>query len=139
MEKLNKEERFSQQLKQEILDFFEANENSALSFNQVHKAFAVKDQSLKDIYNDIVSDLHVAGLLIRKPDGTYYMDNQSDVLVGKIDHVTVKQAFLVPEDGSIDIIIQADNLNGAIDGDEMILGRCIYLRLENSGHGRSCK
>ena len=117
MKKLSKEERFFQELKQEILDFFEVNENRSLSFNQVHKAFAINDQSLKEIYNRLVTELHAEGMLIRKQDGTYYIDKLSDMLVGKIDHVTARQAFLIPDDSSLDVIIQAQNLNGAIDGD----------------------
>ena len=48
--KPSKEQNFRSRIKAEILEFFQLNEDTAWSLNQVHKAFAIRDRKTKDIF-----------------------------------------------------------------------------------------
>jgi ribonuclease R len=117
-----KEERFLNQLKNEILSYFDINYEQTFSLNQLHKAFAVKDRSMKFIYQGLVDELATEGKLLRLPDGTYQIDNGLRYRVGRIEHANARFAFLVSEEAEHDgddVWIAAEDLNGALDGDRV--------------------
>lgn len=115
--KSTKEERFLLNLKEEIIAFFDINEDRALSVNQVHKGFAVRDRKTKELFSELVEELHAEGRLIRNSDGNYIIDNQTLFVTGKVDHVNARFAFVVVGNEVPDIWVNTKDLNGAIDGD----------------------
>jgi ribonuclease R len=112
-----KEQAFRDKIKEEILSFFQLNEESAWSLNQVHKAFAVRDRKSKDLFGELAEELTKDKKLIRKNDGNYIIDTITEFVEGRIDHVNVRFGFVVVEGREEDVMINARDLNGAIDGD----------------------
>ena len=115
--KQSKEQTFRDRIKEEILEFFRLNEDTAWSLNQVHKAFAVRDRSTKTLYGELLEELHKNKKIIRQQNGSYIVDTVTEFVVGRIDHVNARFAFVVVEDREDDIWINTRELNGAIDGD----------------------
>lgn len=115
--KPKKEQNFRGRIKAEILEFFQLNEDTAWSLNQVHKAFAVRDRKTKDLFGELLTELHQDKKLIRQKDGHYLADTTTEFVEGRIDHVNVRFGFVVVEGREGDILINARDLKGAIDGD----------------------
>ncbi|MDI9860362.1 ribonuclease R family protein [Flectobacillus roseus] len=116
-QKNSKEERFRESVKNEILSFFELNDDRSWSLNQVHKAFAVRDRSTKELFATLVEVLTKDKKLIRQKDGNYIIDRVTEFVTGKVDHVNARFAFVVVEGREDDVWISNQDLNGAIDGD----------------------
>jgi ribonuclease R len=115
--KPTKEQIYKDKIKAEILEFFQLNEETAWSLNQVHKAFAVRDRKTKDFFGDLMIELHKDKKLIRMSEGHYMIDASTEFLEGRIDHVNVRFGFVVVEGREGDILVNARDMNGAIDGD----------------------
>ncbi len=114
----SKEERFREGIKNEILSFFELNEDRGWSLNQIHKAFAIKDRQTKLLFDELTTELVNEGKLLRHKDGSIGIDQAASMVVGKLEHVNSKFAFLVSEERSNnDVWIETADLQGAIDGD----------------------
>lgn len=115
--KPTKEQIYKDKIKAEILEFFQLNEETAWSLNQVHKAFAVRDRKTKDLFGDLMIELHKDKKLIRMSEGHYMIDASTEFLEGRLDHVNVRFGFVIVEGREGDILVNARDLNGAIDGD----------------------
>ena len=115
--KPTKEQLYKDKIKAEILEFFQLNEETAWSLNQVHKAFAIHDRKTKDFFGDLIIELHKDKKLIRMSEGHYMIDASTEFLEGRMDHVNVRFGFVVVEGREGDILINARDMNGAIDGD----------------------
>ena len=115
--KPTKEQVYKDKFKAEILEFFQLNEETAWSLNQVHKAFAIHDRKTKDLFGDLLIELHKDKKLIRMSEGHYMIDSSTEFLEGRMDHVNVRFGFVVVEGREGDILINARDMNGAIDGD----------------------
>ena len=115
--KPTKEQIYKDKFKAEILEFFQLNEETAWSLNQVHKAFAIHDRKTKDFFGDLIIELHKDKKLIRMSEGHYMIDASTEFLEGRMDHVNVRFGFVVVEGREGDILINARDMNGAIDGD----------------------
>ncbi len=115
--KPTKEQIYKDKIKAEILEFFQLNEETAWSLNQVNKAFAVRDRKTKDLFGDLMIELHKDKKLIRMSEGHYMIDSSTEFLEGRVDHVNVRFGFVVVEGREGDVLINARDMNGAIDGD----------------------
>lgn len=115
--KPTKEQIYKDKIKAEILEFFQLNEETAWSLNQVHKAFAVRDRKTKDLFGDLMIELHKDKKLIRMSEGHYMIDASTEFLEGRMDQVNVRFGFVIVEGREGDILVNARDLNGAIDGD----------------------
>jgi ribonuclease R len=115
--KRTKEQRYQDNIKKEIFEFFEVNDDRSYSLNQVIKAFAVRDRDMKILVGHLMEKLFKERLLIKHENGTYQLDNQEDYVEGIVDHVNPRFAFIRVEGRDDDIYIDAKNLKNAIDGD----------------------
>ena len=115
--KPTKEQVYKDKFKTEILEFFQLNEDTAWSLNQVHKAFVIHDRKTKDLFGDLIIELQKDKKLIRMSEGHYMIDASTEFLEGRMDHVNVRFGFVVVEGREGDILINARDMNGAIDGD----------------------
>jgi ribonuclease R len=105
-----KEEKFINNLQQEILDYLELNDDRSFSVNQLHKAFAIRDRKTKEIYSDVVARLVREGRLIKQADGNVRVDTDSFVIEGRVDHVNARFAFIVRDDAEKDIWVSTARL-----------------------------
>ena len=116
-DKQTKEQAYKAGIKAEILEFFQLNEETPWSLNQIHKAFSIRDRNTKDLFGVLVEELRKDKKLIRTTDGHYMLDTTTEFVEGRIDHVNVRFAFVIVEGREGDVLINARDMNGAIDGD----------------------
>ncbi|MDZ7899915.1 MAG: RNB domain-containing ribonuclease [Arcicella sp.] len=116
-DKQTKEQAYKAGIKAEILDFFQLNEETPWSLNQIHKAFSIRDRNTKDLFGVLVEELRKDKKLVRTTDGHYILDTTTEFVEGRIDHVNVRFAFVIVEGREGDVLINARDMNGAIDGD----------------------
>ncbi len=117
--KKTKEQRYQENIKKEIFEFFEVNDSQSYSLNQLIKAFAVRDRDMKILMGNLAEKLHKERMLIKHENGTYQLDNQEDYVEGVVDHVNPRFSFIRIIDRNDDIYIDAKNMKGAIDGDKV--------------------
>jgi ribonuclease R len=116
-----KEDRFQEKLKTEIVEFFELNNDRSLSLNQLIKAFAIRDRDRKVLVGHLLEKLTKDRKLIKHANGQYQIDASDSVLVGVVDHVNPRFAFVRVAERDDDIYVETNNLHGAIDGDTVQL------------------
>ncbi len=114
-----KEEKFINNLQQEIIEYLELNDDRSFSVNQLHKAFAIRDRKTKEIYSDVVARLVREGRLIKQADGNVRVDTDSFMVEGRVDHVNARFAFIVRDDAEKDIWVSTQDLYDAKDGDRV--------------------
>lgn len=114
----NKEERYLNRLREEIFGFFDVNHDQAFSIQSLHRYFGVKDPKAKTLFDSLLRDLLRDNRVVKLPDNTYQLDNELAFVIGKVDHVNPRFAFVVAEEAQgNDIYIETRDLNGAVDGD----------------------
>ena len=111
------------ELKNDVAAFFEINNGSPWSTMDVVENFDADDRKLKLLVQGLVGELHDEGRLTRLPDGRFQFNAEQGTILGTVEHVNAKFAFIVPEtsngDRDNDIWIPAEDLGGAIDGDKV--------------------
>ena len=105
--KKSKEQRYQDNIKKEILEFFEVNETRSFSLNQLIKAFAVRDREMKVMMGHLCEKLLKERLLTKLENGSYQLDNQEGYVEGIIDHVNPRFAFVRVEGREDDIYVDA--------------------------------
>ncbi|MEZ0542304.1 ribonuclease R [Fibrella arboris] len=109
------------ELKNDVAAFFEINNTGQWSTMDVVENFDADDRKLKLMIQGLIGELHDEGRLTRLPDGRFQFNQNQNTILGKVEHVNVKFAFIVPQNGNgdrdNDIWIPAEDLGGAIDGD----------------------
>ena len=109
------------ELKNDVAAFFEINNTGQWSTMDVVENFDADDRKMKMLITAIIGELHDEGRLTQLPDGRYQFNQNQNTILGKVEHVNAKFAFIVPQDGNRDrdndIWIPAEDLGGAIDSD----------------------
>ncbi|GAB3180184.1 ribonuclease R [Telluribacter humicola] len=110
---------FIDELKADIAAFFEINNEQHFRLADIHDHFGVEDKKLRNLFNEIIHELHESGRLLRQSDGTYSgaPTTEQTGVVGRVDHVNKNFAFVIVEGQENDIYIDTDDLRGAVDGD----------------------
>jgi ribonuclease R len=117
--KKTKEQRYQDNIKREIFEFFQVNDDRSFSVNQINKAFAVHDREMKVMVGHLMEKLLKERMLKKTDDNTYTIDNQEDYLEGIVDHVNARFAFVRVEGREDDIYLDLKNMKGALDGDRV--------------------
>jgi ribonuclease R len=115
--KKTKEQRYQDNIKKEIFEFFQINDDRSYSVNQIIKAFAVRDREMKVLVGHLTEKLVKERMLKKTDENTYTIDNQEDYLEGIVDHVNARFAFVRVDGREDDVYLEAKNMKNAIDGD----------------------
>lgn len=118
--RLSREERYLQELKKELLAFFEVNEDATLSPEEVFQRLEVQGRSRQQLYQILLEELAEEQQLVAGPDGRYGHDNGLRERTGRLEHSSRNFGFVVSEEApGDDVKVAADDLGGAIDGDRV--------------------
>ena len=127
---------FLDEMKNDLMAFFQINDNESYTQEQVLGHFSTGDRKTKLLIHGLIHELVEEGALIRQSDGSYRADGTANLTEGIVDHVNSKFAFVVPTtatgvrgERSDDIWVSTDDLNGAVDGD-----RVQVLKFSDSGN-----
>ncbi|MFC5411323.1 ribonuclease R [Larkinella bovis] len=116
---------FLDEMKNDIAAFFEINSKESFSQADVLENFDVYDRKTKLLTHGLIGELTDEGIITRHPDGTYQYNETDRSIVGTVDHVNPRFAFVSTGSGDRDddIYVSTDDLNGAIDGDKVKVTR----------------
>lgn len=117
---------FLDELKNDLMAFFQINDDQSFSQDQVLDHFGTGDRKMKLIMHGLIGELVEEGKLIRQPDGSYRADEAANLIEGVVDHVNSRFAFVIAEsptgtrgDRDNDIWVSTEDLAGAVDGDRV--------------------
>jgi len=114
-------------LTNEILQVYVQNPHSALNYKQVSKRIGVDDRAGKDLVRLLIEELYRNRELIESNRGKYrispesrnYRKSLKTTIIGKVDMKQSGKAYVIPDDKSGDVFIQAGNTGKALHGDEV--------------------
>ncbi|QDK77419.1 ribonuclease R [Spirosoma sp. KCTC 42546] len=117
---------FLDEMKNDLLAFFQINDEQSFTQEQVLDHFGTGDRRMKLIMHGLIGELTEEGALVRQSDGSYRADANSNLIDGVVDHVNSRFAFVIPTtasgirgDRDNDIWVSTDDLAGAVDGDRV--------------------
>lgn len=117
---------FLDELKNDLMAFFQINDEQSFTQEQVLDHFGTNDRRMKLIMHGLIGELTEEGTLIRQHDGSYRADADANLIEGIVDHVNSRFAFIIPDtatgirgDRDDDIWVSTEDLAGAVDGDRV--------------------
>lgn len=125
----------SQALDKKLLQFLENNFGSEFSEKQLIKKLGLRDVPSKQSLGEALQKLLKAGTVSKSPRNLYSSGEEPDFVVGEVDYVSSRFAFIIPEDKEKhedDILVKEPDLKNALDGDKVRL--MVYPRRDK--HGR---
>ncbi|MFB0947039.1 MAG: ribonuclease R [Spirosomataceae bacterium] len=119
--------------KANIFEYYQKNTHRDVNLDDVYEQLKITDKDEQTFARLIVEELQDEGKLTQTGKGRYAAaaveSNKNDV-EGKVDFVNPRFAFIRYDDEKSDVYVEADNLNGAIDGD------LVRVRITKSSSGR---
>ena len=107
----------SQPLEARVLELLNANLTKAYSPQQITRRLAITDKSAKSSMTSVLEKLEKKGKVKELMHGKYQSTNEPEFILGKVDFVNPKFAFIVSDELEQDIRVEADALMNALDGD----------------------
>ena len=134
---------FLDELKNDLIAFFQVNNDQSFTQEQVLDHFGTGDRRMKLLMHGLIGELTDEGALVRQPDGSYRADADANLVEGVVDHVNSRFAFVIPSttdgkrgDRDDDVWVSTDDLAGAVDGDRVQVVRFSDPRHESGGRSR---
>jgi ribonuclease R len=113
----NKQKTYYDQMKEEILAFFSVNTERPYTLTDLYNHYDIYNKQEKKQFSTMVEELANEGKLQMVDKGKYTIESEKNAIIGKVDHVNARFAFIRHDDTKPDIYVNADDLKGAIDGD----------------------
>lgn len=134
---------FLDELKNDLMAFFQINDGTSFTQDQLLDHFGIGDRRMKLIMHGLIGELTEEGSIVRQPDNSYRADADANLVEGVVDHVNSRFAFVLPQsptggrgDRNDDIWVSTDDLNGAVDGDRVRVMRFTDSRNATGGQSR---
>ena len=108
-----------------VLGVFQENPFSSFNYKQISANLGLDDRASRDMVRLVVERLFMGKELVESKRGKYQINKESErykkessrEITGRVDMKQTGKAYIIPEDGSEDIFIAAENTNHALHGD----------------------
>jgi len=110
----------SSQLAKTVLNFLDNNFGEEYSSKQLIKKLELRNPASKNNVEPILQQLVKAGSVSKSPRNMYASTKDPEFIMGRVDYVNPRFAFIIPEDREkypMDIQIKENDLKNALDGD----------------------
>jgi ribonuclease R len=112
-------------LVRQVLEVFQQNPFSSFNYKQVSARLVMNERAGRDMVRLVVERLFMGKELVQSKRGKYQVNTESEKfrkensreVVGRVDMKQTRKAYIIPEDGSEDIFIAAENTHHALHGD----------------------
>ena len=104
-------------LKNEIQQILDFNLHKSYTVRNMAKALQSNTAETKKIVQKVLNELESEGKIEKASRGSYVSTKEPNYVIGKVDHVNPRMAFLISEDREEDIIIKSRDLQGAFHQD----------------------
>lgn len=101
----------------QVKDFFRDHPNEAFGYMSVIKHLRLRDKRSKEAVKNALFSLDANGYLRKLSNNKYLLDVETEEIIGKVDHVNPRFAYVIVEGREEDIWVGTDDLNFAVDGD----------------------
>ena len=105
------------QLKKEVIGLFEKHPKWSFSTKKIVKSLNIKQKHLKNNLDGILLEFIRKGIIDLNEAGNFCLKTSSSEVVGQVDFVNPKYAFIVTEKFDQDIYVKVDDLKNALDDD----------------------
>ncbi len=103
-----------------IADFFKNNPTKYFNYRQISNAVGLKRKEEKEVVNMLLFDMVEQKLIRQVSPGKFVANIKASYVVGTIDRQSsARKTYLIPEDGSEQIVIHERSLNFALNGDKV--------------------
>lgn len=111
-----------EQISQGVLAFLQDNAGRGYQVKQILKEVGVRDAISKGVVTDVIFKMADRGMIKRMRNGAFTLEKELDTIVGVIDSVNARFAYVVVEkkagdEETKDIWVAKEDLNGAMDDD----------------------
>jgi len=115
----------SSNLIRSVLEIFQQNPFSSFNYKQVSSRLGLNERAGRDMVRLVVERLFMAKELIESKRGKYQINTESGrfkkemsrEVTGRVDMKQTGKAYIIPEDGSEDVFVAAENTHHALHGD----------------------
>lgn len=105
------------ELKDRVRGVYGNNIGERFGHRDLIKKLRLRDKKSKEALKDILFSLEGKGLIVKTPDGRFTSSAELDTLLGRVDHVNPRFAYIICEGSEEDIYVKSDDLKFAIDKD----------------------
>lgn len=105
------------ELKNEVVQILDFNLHKSYTVRNIAKALQSNTAETKKYIDRILNELLNEGRIEKASRGSFISTKQPEYIIGKVDHVNPRLAYIIAEGREEDIIIKSDNLKGAFHQD----------------------
>ncbi|WKV10828.1 ribonuclease R [Marivirga harenae] len=105
------------ELKQEVLQILDFNLHKSFTVRNIAKAMGSNTAEAKRLIDKVLVELLNEGKIEKASRATYVSSREPEFIIGKVDHVNPRLAYIISEDRETDIIVKTDKLKGAFHKD----------------------
>ncbi len=128
--KSGKADEIKDKLSHKIAGLLNANFDKAYSVSQITKKLGFRRKDYNREIPFVVNLLEKQGKISMLSNGSYKGNHEPDFVVGKVDHVNARFAYVITPDEEEDIYIAAKDLKSAMDGDT------VRVAIKDKRHGK---
>ena len=121
----------AKKVSEQVRQLFIKHPGEPLSYMSVVKTLRLGDHKAKTEAKNALFAMEAAGFIRKLSSNKFILDTEIDEIVGRIDHVNPRFAFVTVEGREDDIWVKTDALKYAVDGDEVLLQ---VTRKSSEGH-----
>ncbi|MDQ3394860.1 MAG: ribonuclease R [Bacteroidota bacterium] len=105
------------EIKDQILDLLNNHPKKTFDLNKIVKKLEIRDKSTLIAISDALESLEESGQVQVNDRGGYKAGNLQETITGTVDFVNPRHAFIISPDTETDVMVKAEDLKYAMDGD----------------------
>ncbi len=113
----NKGENIQEKLRGKIMSLLNHHIHKAFTSAQVTKKLGFRRKDYNREVPVVLAQLEREGKIAKLSNGGYKSIKEPDFVVGRVDHVNARFAYVIPNEGDQDIYVKTTDLKFAMDGD----------------------
>jgi ribonuclease R len=115
--KSDKTKESNQVLKNRILELLNSNPNKTFDLKKIIKKLEVRNKNTLIQIAEVLDSLERRGQVQVNDRGGYKSNSEPEYIIGTVDYVSPRNAFIISPDTETDVMVKAEDLKFAMDGD----------------------
>ncbi|CDI48444.1 exoribonuclease II [Clostridium tetani 12124569] len=107
-------------IQETLIEFMKEQAYKPMNLKELAEVFNIKGDEIED-FKKVLDYMEKDGLVVKTRTEYYGVPERMGLIVGKIQGHQRGYAFLIPEDDIQDVFIPASGLNGAMNGDKVVV------------------
>ncbi|WP_333887757.1 ribonuclease R [Clostridium sp.] len=107
-------------IKEAIVDFMKEQAYKPMNIKELERVFCIKKTDTKN-FKKIVDEIEREGNIVKTRTNRYGIPDRMGLVTGKFQGHQKGYGFVIPYDGDKDIFVPSSSLNGAMNGDRVVV------------------